>query len=71
MGVGRGGRSRYENATTPQLFASNEASRDIFQPVRHSLSAKRLPRRFRDRRRRAGRVKEHRARGKEGEGSRS
>lgn len=34
------GVDRYENATTPQLFASNEASRDIFQPVRHSLSGK-------------------------------
>lgn len=52
------GVDRYENATTPRLFASNEASRDIFQPVRHSLSGKG---RSRDRRRRAGRVKEHRA----------
>lgn len=34
------GVDRYENATTPRLFASNEASRDIFQPVRHSLSGK-------------------------------
>lgn len=34
------GVDQYENATTPRLFASNEASRDIFQPVRHSLSGK-------------------------------
>lgn len=34
------GVDRYENAITPRLFASNEASRDIFQPVRHSLSGK-------------------------------
>lgn len=49
--TGREGRP-FENATMPQLFASNEPSRDIFQPVRLFPLWKKLPRRCRDRRRR-------------------
>ena len=52
-------------ATTPQLFASNEASRDIFQSVCRLPSGKRSVRRFRDRRRRSEKGKKGRERERE------
>ena len=69
---GREGRRGFQTrATTPQLFASNEASRDIFQSVQPSrFWVKGRFRRFRDRRRRREKGERNRERERERENER-